>query len=304
LEQNVKQNLNQVNSTTQVRQYINPRDQGTSQDFTDYEIESNLSTDVSTPCKKIGDTYVCRAGNTNSNEENNESVPLNQINTLTNQINQFNNGGVNTLNNLTNQEDKVSRNNRVIDISAFSNSVLYLILNGDIIREVDNLGTVKRTRIKNNVILSKIVSFAGELYGLNSGILYQLSLDTFNSKRWIWRKSTIPLSGIVHVNATHSGNNLWIQNSDTGYLYDKSLNLISSQEFINMIRIYGNDENRYIDINKIDNTAIIYPSRRRLTNVYTAILDYNGNETVISISERSKYSDVKLVNWREYFIQV
>jgi hypothetical protein len=187
-----------------------------------------------------------------------------------------------------------------MDVCSYSDATLFLLKDGNIICERNN----NRNIITNNVILIKITSFNGYLYGLEEdNKLYMLSNDMLFSNKWMWNKVNWVPKNIKHISSTYDTKYLWIQTEDTGYLYDDVDHLIFDCYDYKLKRVYGRDVDNYIEIDKNKNIAIVTPGNYIIENIHDAVLSYYNEVVSINLSEINIYRGITVVNWRPYFIR-
>lgn len=206
----------------------------------------------------------------------------------------------------------------IIDGHMYSNMYILLVQNGDIIctnniepfeMDLAKPSIIKGelgTRVKNNVILQKIRSFNGYLYGLSKdGKLYTIDNHLVKNSNWIWKIVHWAPVDINFISSSHDDSCLWIQTDDEkGYLYKSTekpcLKIPYSR---NQKRIYGRDEHHYIDINYVNFTGHIQPGNVIVEDIFDAVLSYHNDVYVIHKLEREKYTGVLILNWTPYYIK-
>jgi len=192
-----------------------------------------------------------------------------------------------------------SHTSHVIDVCSYSDATIFLLNNGNIICEREN----NKKKMTNNIILIRITSFNGYLYALGKDkLLYILPNDLFFSDIWIWNPIDWTPSEIIHISSTYNSEFLWIQTLDTGYLYDDIDHLILECNNYKLKRVYGRNNETYIEIDNDKHTATIYPGKKIVENIYDATLSYYDDLMPIKMNERNTYRGVTIVNWNPYFI--
>lgn len=190
----------------------------------------------------------------------------------------------------------------VIDVCSYSNATVFLLADGNIICEI--VDTKRRYRAANNIILRRIVSFDGYLYGIGKdNILYTLPNKSFPTTNWFWTRVNWAPDMIKHISTTHSSSHLWIQTYTKGYLYHSSAKVAFETEYINGKRVYGRDVDHYIDIDSVKFTGAIYPNKMLVNNIYDAALSYYDEIIAIHPNERDQYNGITIVNWQPYYIR-
>lgn len=192
----------------------------------------------------------------------------------------------------------------VIDVTNYSNVTLALMQDGRIIRERDdNRRDDNIELVANNVRLKRLEAFFGTLYGVSvDGRLFALNNDTFRTRKWTWNLTPFP-SGVVHTSATLDGNHFWVQTKDTGFLYDRDLNIVERHNTTDRKRVYGDNRRLYVDINLRNNTAMLHPNGDRIDNVAGAVITHDDKVKILKPSQTAQYSDIRLVRWKPTFIR-
>lgn len=184
---------------------------------------------------------------------------------------------------------------KVVDVTTYSNYILYLINDGSIICK--NTETGEKKNIQSDLIVEKIVSFGGYIYSLFDGTLYY-STSLNNLK---WKKSSILINDINHISVTLDETHLWVQNYEQGWLYFTNFNLILEEQ-IKGVRIYGNSIYDYIEIcNGIGKVYIGGEIVEEKKNVYSAVMDNNGK--VLWLKYDDEYLGVVLVGWNPCYLK-
>ena len=193
----------------------------------------------------------------------------------------------------------------VVDVCSYSESVVYLMENGDIINELPN---GKKMQVKNNVKLDRLEFFAGYLHGVGNGTLYRLdnSAYTTDSKKWTWESCEWSPIGILFTSATFDGNYLWLQTAEVGMLFDNEHKVVD-EEYPNdngkiIKRYYGVDRKNYLRVDEDTCTAVSKPDDRPMHGVCGGVLTYHGEVIPITEDMRKKYSHARLVRWKPHFI--
>lgn len=231
--------------------------------------EINVDTSVSTPCEEKDGLFYCRTGNYSVFDEIDHSA--------------------------------------VIDVCSYSSLTMFLLEDTDLIIE-DKEDNNRRRKVKNNIALQRICSFVGYLYGLGlDEKLYTLSNNYLSSNYWIWSKSRsshLPNDTIKHISVTQDDETLWLQTESDGYLYNNDLNKVIKYPALKYIkRVYGRDQNHYLDINTEEHTATVYPQKTKHINVYDAVLSYYDIFMPIYMYEKDKYKRITIVDWDAYYIR-
>ena len=253
---------------------------------TDNRGGTDVITSVSTPCEERNGVYYCR---------NDKSDVIDHI------------------------TDGDYRHSAVIDVCSYSNATLFLLEDGNIIREIideesdllkrqsDDIRDEKkslRQRATNNVKLIRITSFDGYLYGVGiDNKLYTLPNSHFLTCNWLWNLAEWAPTDIKHISSTHDFSHLWIQTNTLGYLYSNPSNLVSKTPYMNLKRVYGRDVQHYIDIDAKNYTATTHPDGTIVYNVYNAALSYYDEVVAIHPADHNEYRGITIVNWRPYYIR-
>ena len=240
-----------------------------------FDIRSDETDDnsVSTPCMEKNGIYYCR----------NNSIPV------------------------VKNPDGMTHSSPVIDVCSYSNATVFLLADGHVICEIeacDSNASTHRYRTNNSVMLSRIFSYDGYLYGLSrTGKLYSLPNGYFSSSNWMWKPVTWGPENIVWASCTYNNSHLWLQTATNGYLYGSKSALISQVEYVNKRRILGKDLKHYIDIDSATHTALVVPSGEKLTGIIDAALSYYDEVVPITLQEIKQYWGIRMVNWKPYYLR-
>jgi hypothetical protein len=192
----------------------------------------------------------------------------------------------------------------VINVCSYSNATIFLLMNGNAICEIDGGSAKKRYRVTNSVVLRQMTSYDGYLYGVTiDNKLYTLPNSNFNNTNWIWNYVDWAPDNTKHISSTHDASHLWIQTDLDGYLYGTSGCMISKISYKGMRRVYGRDENHYIDIDGDKYKATINPGGDVYDNIVDAALSYYDEIVAIHRSEVNEYRGVTIINWKPYYIR-
>jgi hypothetical protein len=229
----------------------------------------------------------------------------------------------------------------IIQVISHSNAILFLLDNGNIMKETRN-GEI--AKISNNIPLLKLVLFntsdvarprcvntsdvarprcvntsdvarprcVGDLlYGLGKDkSLYSLDGHYFSTSMWLWKPvswANVHAHQITDISVPYDFTHLWIssvKDKNIGYLYDKPDNIVSRTILDNKIRrIYGRDIEHYLDLNIVDHTVVVHPSMVKKTGVYDALLSYHDELVTIDESNIGQWRSLSFVNWQPYYIK-
>jgi hypothetical protein len=120
-----------------------------------------------------------------------------------------------------NKEDEYYLCAGIIDVCSFSNFTLFLLENGNIIKETNSQH--EKTEIKNNIIFMRIFPFNGYLHAIDrNGYLYSLSNNYLNSIEWKWEKCIWFKDRIKYASTTLDTRYLLLQTYNKGFLFDKA----------------------------------------------------------------------------------
>lgn len=157
-----------------------------------------------------------------------------------------------------------------LDILSYGSKLYLLKKNHTIVDEENNV-------MKSNVNLDHIFVFAGYVYGLGSGELYELTNDI--DEDWIMEKlNKINIKNITHYSTSLDEDVLYLQNNTEGILYDNLFNVVEKININNLYRIYGKDRNTFKDMDS--------------TKFKTSCMDYYGQ-----IHTSNIYLFMKILNW-------
>jgi len=186
----------------------------------------------------------------------------------------------------------------VIDVCSYSEYLIFLLQNGNLIVEENEN---KNYRVSSNVSLKYIVNYRGYLYGLSKeGFLYYLPNDYLRKSHWNWKKDNINFKA-EHISASFDSESLWLQNKNSGILYDKERQIIEQMNDIEGIRIMGNNFEEFLVL--IDNKAYLFPSKKILENVKYAV--YDDEHEIISLkSDDNDFSRIVFTGYKPYYIRI
>lgn len=188
----------------------------------------------------------------------------------------------------------------IVDVVAYHGAVFFLRRSGVIIREECGHDNVC---VGSNLVVEAMVAHGDILYGISGGRLYYLDHQTYNSNNWYWKQVDWFEHKLLSMSVTVDNNNLFLQTSDTAYLYNKNLEVITSMKFSSdNRRVYGRNLDTYIDINLKDHTAVFYKNNKchHMRDMYSVVVTKNGVMGVDSSSE--DYNHVKYVNDQVYYL--
>lgn len=186
-----------------------------------------------------------------------------------------------------------------IDVCSFSSAIITLLCDGTIIRKT----TKSKDKIQSNISLNSLQPFSGYLFSVSKGTLYQLLNDTYPSKRWIWNEVKWAPISITNTSVTLDGAYLLIQTTLGNYIYNTSAKKIDTIPIKpNIRRVYGKSLNNYLDIDTDNNKIIVIPPGQVTEGVYDGVITYYGEVIFLSITDKSKYRAIKLVEWMPYYL--
>jgi hypothetical protein len=203
----------------------------------------------------------------------------------------------------------------VIDVCSYSNATIFLLEDGNIISELSGVAPketqshqafnlTKRHRVINNVLLLRVTSFNGYLYGVGADAkVYTLPNTYFSTTNWVWTLADWAPTGITQISSTYDNAYLWLQTTDTGYLYNKPGVLSATLPYVGKKRVYGKDMHHYLDINQTAFSAVVHPSGTIIHDIYDGALSYYDDVTAIRPSERAQYRRIAIINWKPYYVQ-
>lgn len=192
----------------------------------------------------------------------------------------------------------------VIDVCSYSNATIFLLEDGHIIAELLTGDSTKRHRVTNNILLTRVTSFNGYLYGVGADAkIYTLSNNYFATTNWVWTLVDWAPVGIIQISSTYDSAYLWVQTAATGYLYNKPGAVSSVVPYAGKKRVYGKDMHHYLDINQSAFSAVVNPSGTIVNDIYDGALSYYDEVVVIRPSERNQYRRIVIINWKPYYVQ-
>lgn len=194
---------------------------------------------------------------------------------------------------------KTQKTNPVIDVCTYSNSTIFLLENGNIIKQ-----DTDKQLITNNVKLNRLVTFNGYIYGTNhNGTLFVMLNVYYNTPNWLWEECLWAPKDITWMSNTHDSKFLWLATDSKGILYDQPDNIISEvYHNVHNKRIYGKDCHTYLDINIKDMSATLYPNGKIITNIYDGAISYYNDVLIIKPEEKDTYRKIAIINWKPYYL--
>ena len=188
---------------------------------------------------------------------------------------------------------------RFLDVCSFGKAIIALYERG-MVKHQDG----KNTRITCNVPLTQIGQLGNSLYGLSNGSLYTPRANTMKTNKWLWEVVRWAPMGITYINTTLSTSHMWIQASGKAYLYTMMLTLEGECSWPNpgIIRVYGVDQNKYIDIDRVKCTGVSQPGHQRYTDICFGVITEDGKVHPIKAAYRDKYTNIRIVARKPYYI--
>lgn len=194
-----------------------------------------------------------------------------------------------------------SDDGKVIDVIGYSNSTIYLLHGGFIVRNVDG----KSFNIRTNKEATAIEKHGGKIYGVCDQSLYVLDSRTFEKLDWKWIPCEWSPVGITEINSSYDGKTLWIVANGKGYRYDKDLNLKESLLTNGIVRRYGRDEHQYLDIDR-ERMVARYVNKtnevKNYDNIYDAAIAHDSTIHFVSAEDSERYLRVKIIKHRPMYI--
>lgn len=209
----------------------------------------------------------------------------------------------------TNVDTNSEEDKKVADVIAYSNALIYLFKNGDIIRE-DN----SRIYVTSNRKIEHLEVFGGYIYGLQEQQLYKLDGDTFTTNEWRWKSDdsidTIlegsARTNVVHVSSTFDGTYLWVQTSLMGFLImvdGNEYKLVSKEVYPRHLRrYYASDTDHYTEVDITKRKVIAHPSGKSRDGVIAGVMDHTHKLFTISNEDGKRWSAIRIVRWVPYYI--
>lgn len=192
----------------------------------------------------------------------------------------------------------------VIDAVSYDN-IIYAPLDNSTILKFDPEKHSQHI-IRSDRQISRIFDFGGYIYAVSDETLYQLEQRTYETNSWKWTLMKWAPKNITDVSPTLLGEHIYITTSNNvGYLYEstsESSPKLLFKRSIEYKRVYGLDNNAYLDIDVAAQTAIQYPDNEEIENIVNGALTHDND--VVRIDERlaNKVIKVRILNWEPYFI--
>lgn len=195
----------------------------------------------------------------------------------------------------------VSDNKNYIDMCSYSNMTLALHNDGRIV--VQPAGSPSYY-VNNNIKLKRIFSYCNYLTGLaEDGIIVWLEQDQVKGHQWQWKRYSNFPENITSCSVTLNQECLWLHDSynSQGYLY-KGINMIEQKMQYKYRRVYGLDQQTYLEIDERSRTATVHPTGQQFTDVYDAVIEYPDKIAIITGDQRNLYNGMAIVNWKAMYI--
>ena len=203
------------------------------------------------------------------------------------------------------EKGKDYENSNIIDVCEYSQFCVRLHKKGDsvIITNIEGDDAHEQITKTNNVLLIRIVSSLGFLFGIGSDRRLYI-LTNFTDEQWNWKYCDfIPMKEITHISSTGNNKCLWLQNNrGHGVLYNMNSNkrIVALTKVDNMRdkrRIYGETSSMYLEITN-DNT--LYCADKIIKGIKSAILDHTGKITLLKIGNEAR--EIRLINYSPRYL--
>ncbi len=191
----------------------------------------------------------------------------------------------------------------VVDVSTFSSSILFLMKTGRIIRKKISDGS--KDVVTSNIRAKRLESFAGYLYAIADGVIYQLNNTSYDSNNWEWKLCSWAPTGVIYTSTNPTKTLLWIQTANNAYLYDKSLTAITTLRFSSGLRRnYGTNQDEYIDYDPdtCRGTLTRNGEKSPLSDVCSVVFDQYGQPIPLNKNESVRHREIRILNWKPYYI--
>lgn len=195
--------------------------------------------------------------------------------------------------------------NKVMDVMHAQGANYFLLQSGEIIRVKND----RETYINSNVVLTRIFTVSGRVYGLSNNRLYILETCELYHRQWNWRIiRNLRNMNIYYASPSINQKWLWLQfnenSTNNGILYrvhntnfreEMRMNITS-----NMFRVYGYNSNSYIDINPTTQkgTAYLNGVTKSITNIVNGAL--LSDDTIVSVSKENSKTIFQLRVYKFY----
>lgn len=138
----------------------------------------------------------------------------------------------------------------IIDVAPFRDGLLVLLNYGNMVYISHENDTIVEFHLPCTENINQLVAFAEEVVGLSmGGHLYKLRF--FNEEDYEWQRVKTMVSDIIYISASEDQQTLFVKTAEAGLVYDNTWDVVARHDQdSSVIRIYGFDENEYIDINQ------------------------------------------------------
>jgi hypothetical protein len=122
-----------------------------------------------------------------------------------------------------------------------------------------------------------------------------------DKNHWVWEQVKWCSLTVDHFSTTLDGKLLWIESDKKGYIYEEEKVVLTLDSVKR--RIYGKDQNHYMDLDQEKFAGLLYPERKELKNIWDGVLNYYNEVIAITPQQREEFLRVIVVNWIPYFIK-
>jgi len=157
----------------------------------------------------------------------------------------------------------------------------------------------KYTLITSDIQMDEITNFNNFVYGNSDGIIYSLTQIKNGKAEWV-QEDKFP-ENIVGWSKSGDGKYFWLQDVNNGYLFDMRLKLVDNVR-TNLTRIYGEDKNTYIEIDKERNNAVLSENNIIIYDIVDGAFTENGLTKITSEQYKNGTLLVKNLDDNIYYI--
>jgi len=196
------------------------------------------------------------------------------------------------------KQDMIVCSKNIIDCCSYSDENLFLYKEGTIICQTRD----EERQIHCNRHLKRLFVFDGELYGLTKSTLYVLSMNYYNTCYWVFSKVKWAPSSILYVNVTLDEKWIWIQTDQKCYLFDSHDKKIKYD--CDYKRVYGVDQHTYLDFSISSQCHITINGKmvETVNDVISGVIDCHNQITFLYVDDQYLYKDIRIVNYKPYYI--
>jgi hypothetical protein len=187
-------------------------------------------------------------------------------------------------------------NSNVIDVTDTSNgSLLALMDDGSLIEIIGETSFL----LLSPIYVDALLTFSGKTLSVANGKIHALKGADVNDNL-IWDPVKWSPMNIIHWSKTLDDEYLWVQNTEEGFLFDKSGALVN-HENTNKYRTYGENSDIYVDLSKNNGKAVL-STGAEVDDVFSVAFNHDGMTGITSEQHRNGIMSIKFLSGQMYYI--